>query len=494
MRKLCSALVVFLLLSAIFSSCNSSDTPSIATDTTNSAPTSTQPATEDRLYPDVPDKDYEGYEFRFLTRHCNTDADWIDFQILDIYAESENGDVINDATYRRNKAVEDKYNVVIKEISMNFNNGEFDKTLRATVQTGDNGFDAVMPQPVLARPYVMGGYFINLYEVPYLKLSNPWWNQRGIKDLSIDGKLYYVFGDISTVDEDATSAVLFNKTVLADFGLEDPYELVRNGKWTFDKMLSMMKGVSQDIDNDGKMGESDRFAFIGQVDTMWSLYSAAGERFVGKDDKDKPVITFGDDRSLAVSEKIFDIMYDNSQSLNGHKLNKFNDIVQGMFSENRALFKWSKLNVVRELRAMEGDFGILPCPKYDEAQEEYYSLVTQHTTSYIAVPQSAPDLERTGIILEAMAAESKYTLVPAYYDQALTQKYARDEESKEMLDIIFAGTVFDIGLFYDFGTFPEDFAYLSLKDNRNVVSAFEKKKDVMQQKIDKFTEDYSKLD
>jgi len=61
------------------------------------------------------------------------------------------------------------------------------------------------------------------------------------------------------------------------------------------------------------------------------------------------------------------------------------------------------------------------------------------------VPSNAPNPERTGIILEALAAESRNTVIPAYKETCLKTKFARDDESLGMLDIIFDNVVVDLG-------------------------------------------------
>ena len=61
------------------------------------------------------------------------------------------------------------------------------------------------------------------------------------------------------------------------------------------------------------------------------------------------------------------------------------------------------------------------------------------------IPKTNNKLEMTGAVLEALAYESRETVIPAYYDIALKGKYARDPESVEMLDLIFAGRIYDLG-------------------------------------------------
>ena len=134
---------------------------------------------------------------------------------------------------------------------------------------------------------------------------------------------------------------------------------------------------------------------------------------------------------------------------------------------------------------MEGDFGILPLPKYDVSQEKYRSPVNPYSGAVIGVPPTVSDFERTGIILEAMAAESRYTLLPAYYDTLLMRKYIRDDESSDMLDIIFSNIVYDTGAVYNFGNVFTDFIGLASNNDRNVISLYERRLGVMEKDIAK---------
>jgi len=97
-------------------------------------------------------------------------------------------------------------------------------------------------------------------------------------------------------------------------------------------------------------------------------------------------------------------------------------------------------------------------------------------------------------ILEALSAESKYTLRPAYYDVTLKTKMARDEDSSDMLDIIFRNRVWDIGEISNFGDFGWQLIALSMKNDSNIASLFEKRQGAMQKDIDKAIGKFEALD
>jgi hypothetical protein len=164
-----------------------------------------------------------------------------------------------------------------------------------------------------------------------------------------------------------------------------------------------------------------------------------------------------------------------------------------MFSENRALFSWIRMRIVERLRAMETDFGILPLPKLDKEQSAYITRNNAWTGAGISIPVTASDTDRSGMILEDLAAESRYTLQPAYYEINLRGKFARDEESQEMLDIILSNTAYDLGAIYEFGDITGALT-LGRYDRTDYASAFERVEGRVQTAIDRTIEAYQELD
>lgn len=66
------------------------------------------------------------------------------------------------------------------------------------------------------------------------------------------------------------------------------------------------------------------------------------------------------------------------------------------------MFMSAPLGHLSHLRDFEGNFGVVPMPKLDEAQESYQSMIATWGTLMTTIPSSAKDPERTGIILDAL--------------------------------------------------------------------------------------------
>jgi len=427
-----------------------------------------------KIFPDIPEADYGGHEFKILLalNFVSEDYFWNDFD-----AEEENGDVINDAVYRRNIYVEDKFNVKISTVRksiLDMVEVEGLKSIRIAVQAGDYAYDAALLSTYSACPLAMEGLLMDLNSMSPLDLSKPWWDAKANEDLMIKGKMFYTAGDISNMAGNATNAILFNKKLVQEFGLEDPYPLVKEGGWTFDKLVEMASPVSADLNGDGRYNFDDRYGALIWDNSLMAMVNAVGEQCAKINAGGEIVLTFNSERTLSIFDKFTDFLFDKTKALGYQRQDWAGVRANQMFENNQALFYLKMIDEVPHLRAMEVDFGILPYPKFDESQKNYYNTVDVWHTGFICAPILQEDVSRTGAILEALAAESRYTLRPAYYDLALKSKHARDDESQEMLDIIFSTRNYDVGWMYQIGGYVEELLNLFRNYKKEFTSMYEK--------------------
>ena len=472
-RHLTAAALLLAALLTTASCGDAGDTPAVTDAAANTAATETE-TVDTRLHDAVPDKDFGGKTFDILTAG-NWDNDWT--EIFEFTAEAENGEPINDAIYKRNLAVEDRFNIDIVEINyMGVDNGggtgKGSKFIEKSVMASDFAYDASLMGAYDVSKLAYSGYLMDLAsEVPYIDLSNPWWDQKANTDLAMKGKMFYTTGDISTIDNDCTFCILFNKSLLNTYDMEDPYQLVRDGKWTIDKFIEMASQVSQDLNGDSKYDENDLYGFCIWQDSMMGMINAAGEKFCTINDKGDLELSLNTERSLNMITRYMDLAYDRQLS---YSLYHNTDSIEIMFANDQVLFYSRYLCIIKKYRHMETDFGVLPYPKYDEGQESYYHTVAPYGCSFICVPAVVENVEMTGSVLEAMACESLYTVTPAYYDITLEGKQLRDNESSEMLDIILGSRVFDLGLFYQIGGYNEKIMDLFRYNRKDFTSMCEK--------------------
>lgn len=495
MRKqlIATALLAVTLLGT--ASCGGAGTEASGTDAAvDTAATDTTEAVETRLYDNVPDKDFGGKTFDILTAG-NWNNEWT--EIYDFQAEEQNGEPINDAVFARNLAIEERFNVDIVEINhMGTANGggtgSGAKFIEKSVMASDFAYDASLMGAYDVSTLSYNNYLLDLAsEVPNIDLSQPWWDQKANADLAMKGKMYYTTGDISTIDNDCTFCLLFNKQLLNTYDMEDPYQLVRDGTWTLDKFMEMASQVSQDLNGDSKYDENDLYGFCIWQDSMMGMVNAAGEKFCTINDKGDLELTLNTERTLDMVTRYMTLAYDRQLS---YSLYHNTDAIEAMFANDQVLFYSRYLCIIKKYRDMDTDFGILPYPKYDEKQEEYYHTVAPYGCSFICVPAVVEDVEMSGSILEAMACESMYTVTPAYYDITLEGKMIRDDESSEMLDIILGNRVFDLGLFYQVGGYNEEIMNLFRNNKKDFISMYEKYEKRALKKLEEINEAFDAVE
>lgn len=424
--------------------------------------------------------DYDGYQYRVLDKNV-VDSPW---NTVDVYAQAENGDTINDAVYRRNILVEDKFNITISEIRVD--NPEV--TARTMIMAGNDEFDTMTDGLYMLAALATEGNLIDLSTVDTLELQNDWWDQEMTRDLSIKEKVYFCTGDLSIMDNYGTWCVLFNKDIAQELNMPSLYTSVENGTWTLDMMYAYARSAAQDLNGNGVVDESDRFGFCTEKFNQYGLWAGGGEVIIKKDENDNPVLFTITDRSVSVMEKVSAVMSDKSFAVSSAFTSNGATTKNGIFTNGNALFIFGGMSLISQFRGVEINFGIIPAPKFDEAQNRYYNTYSFWNCTAYSIPVTAPDVSRTGSILEAMAEISKYTLTPAYYDVTLKGKYIRDEESATMLDIILSQRSYDLGNIFDWGGMFSEIMNLHLTTDIGLATLYEKQEKSVRSAIDKFLE------
>ena len=489
MRKHILLLILCAALCAALVSCGG-DTP--AESTTDTTVTTTPEATEDT--PDLPDASTLSLagDFRFL---ISGNWAWNDYE-----ADGEDGTAVDSAIFRRNRYLADNYgvNITNKDIvaySSAMGGGTGFTELYTNYMSGDNVYDAAMVGTYDVANLAYQGVLQDLNDTPYINLKKDYWDQRANADLSVGGRMYYTTGDISLSDNRSTHALIFNKEMIKMYGMDDPYELVRNNEWTLDKFASMVKTVGEDLDQNGEYDQNDCFGLLSANDDKLAMLAAARERIATIGEDGNIALTLYNERTVSIYDKYLALCGDYSHTFNwqfDYRTGKSGNVASNeervaMMNSNRALFYPHMMFYMDYLRDIETDFGILPFPKFDETQEEYGHAVSAWHSEFLCVPRGVADLSRTGLVLEVLAYQGKKLLTPAYYEKTLVGQYTRDEESADMLDIIFATRVFDVGIYYDLGGYTDKICSM-LRLGDTLTNVYETNRGVAERKLEGINE------
>ena len=444
-----------LALSAAFavSSCGGAESAAPSAGEAGSAPNVSAGADEagttaESAKAKIGTEDYGGYEFHIAYEDYGDAA--IAWRIADVDADSQNGDLINDAVYERNLAVEEAFSCRI--VGDPLPQGTVKTTIQKVVTAGDSTYDAHMTTATQQCDMVIGGALVDLRSVPEIDLKASYWSPAFTDGFSISGRTFYATGDICLNDDKSTWSYLFNKKLAENYGLPDMYQVARDGKWTLDLLQSYAQNAAADLNGDGqlKFGE-DQFGLYDQMESSVALYLGTGRKAVDIGADGSVIYNLDSEKSVDVWNRIWEFMQ-NTDYIMHADLGSIDDRwnkVRANFRADQMLFYNVTVSGYTLIRDMETDFGVLPIVKIDESQEGYYSTVQPGNCHCYAIPKSSADISRTGRILEAMAMLSPETLTDAYYSTTLQQKAVRDAESIEMMEMIFANRIFDFGFAYE---------------------------------------------
>jgi hypothetical protein len=448
MKKRITATTLFLLIIAQAVSCGGMGSPS---DTTSMHTADISEVTTEAAYV-YPELDLGGGDFTIL----NGSNTWSIYNALDF--ESLTGETLDDAIYNRNRSLESRYNFNLKVVEYE-QNAKLVPHLRSVVMAGEDIYDAAYCQTNLIGPLISEDFFLNLHNVPGLQLSEPWWDHAVVSEGTIgeNNALYFAASDLQLFGLEGTWCTYFNETMLEDLGLNAPYDLVREGKWTFDRLWEYMK-AGVDLNGD----ESFTFNVDGNsIYGMTSSYAfptaciiSSGERYISKDKNGTPSFALETDRFYRLVDKLAS-MYGSVGEYISKNNSSGKDHYEEIFKAGRALFMGAEIKTAGKLRDFEDSFGIVPNPKLDETQENYYSNLSK-ATLLLTIPTTSADPENAGIILDALSYMSYTDTLPLYYDIRVSQKSLRNDESIEMLAIIRDSRYFDIGDAYGWTTTLQD--------------------------------------
>lgn len=471
-QLLLTLLAASMLLST---SCGSTAAKTESEAQTEAQTTVTETAAEtetERPYYDTEGIDYNGCSFH-MWNYDNININlWAGIP-YDLFVDEQNGDILNDAVYNRNLAVEEKLNITIS--GTNVADANYTADLYNMVAAGEYGMD-LMHAPLRATSNIINQN--SVYDVNTINsfdFSQPWWNQNCNQNMTIHDKLFTVASDASFFDKLSSIVVFYNQQLANNYDLGDLYSMVEKGEWTLDKAIELGASVTADINGDGKYDQNDSVGISCQNDGSYYLMHAFGVQVSDIDQNGELTFQLNSERAMNALTSVYELMGDSSKYFNRQTYGLTLVDAINMFIEGRSLFMMRPLQSLFLMRDMNTDFGIIPLPKYEETQATYYSAVNTIAGTIGMIPRTAEDPERSAVVLSVLACESHYTVMNELYETVLGEKLIRDSRSKDMLDIVFSGLVFDPGLIWNFGDIQTTLLNNKKTDIASMIASTEKK-------------------
>ncbi len=412
---------------------------------------------------DLGEYDFEEYEYRIVTSDGESNM---------YFQEDVGSDVVEAAVYERNRAVEERFNCKIKVV-YDANYMETGSYINMMITTDENAFDIISSHVVSLGGLVPSMLFYNWYDVPNINFDKPWWSDSTKDLLTHYDVCYLAIGDLALSAMNRAYAVFYNKRIAGNYDFPNLYDVVNEGKWTLDKMVELSKDLYEDLNMNGAVDvDDDLFGFLSSNGSPLNTFLWAFDNPIYTNVDGDLQLTYHTEKLSSIFSKLCDTFH----TYRGIQLTRAENVwAPAAFTSGRMAFVTTEIcNALKMYRNMEDEYGIIPYPKWDEAQKEYITM-SDGSHHAMAIPKNIVELEKVGTITEALCAESYKNLFPVYYDTALKVKGARDEESIAMLDMIVESRMFDFG--YVFDNF-RGFSFLMHqqidRNNKNIESVYER--------------------
>ena len=398
MKRVLSMILALMMLCAAFAltACGeASTTPALGTLDTGSGTQGTteaagpiDPNDEDAAKnprPGFENVDFAGHTFLFVSPLGTTDG-WADYEV---YAEEDGAGILDAAINARNNALAEHYDCLIAVEDIDLGKLQDDRN------TNQNRVDLVLTRYNLGGK--AGGDYYDFYDLG-IDLTQPWWDQNFIEDVTINNQLYTMLGSYSLTSFDATWVMFFNKDVkekndqLKDI---DFYQLVYDNEWTLDKFYELIKMARvEDGDQEMKLGTNDIYGLVSSSFGIRGLYFGAGQSYIEKTDAADGSTTFAaafNQSAVDATDIIVDIYADDAVTTTDYQT------VGKQFRSGTTLFAPEVLRYAAAYAGKQGasteaiNIGIIPHPKLNAEQEGYKHNIDNHMI-YLMVPTTCQDL------------------------------------------------------------------------------------------------------
>jgi ABC-type glycerol-3-phosphate transport system substrate-binding protein len=222
----------------------------------------------------------------------------------------------------------------------------------------------------------------------------PEWNQSTLDTFNFGGKSYALSVGINMNN---AQVVFFNKRLFREAGLDQnlPYDMQKDGTWTWENFIDVCKKLTRDTNNDGIF---DTYALPRDLSTdiLDAIISSNGAQYVGRDASGKFV------NATTTPEFVESLQYAiriNNEGVMKPRPEGSNwDWYKAEFADGNVAMRIDESYVWNELGNMRDDWGVVLFPKGPRSST--HRVFTRENVMVIPSIFSAADVDR---IMYAMA-------------------------------------------------------------------------------------------
>ena len=436
--KLVSLLLVLVTVVSAFAACGGNNDPVDNKGTDDSVAT-TQAG--------LPEMNWDNTEYRILGREYSTNM----FKNFEVDYKEMPEDVVGVAVWNRNMALLDKYGIDVVGIFEKDPKGK----AKTSLESGDDIYSLIICPPEELHPFAMEGYLVDMAKAPYIDLDNEAWNSYANKQITMGGKIYYNTNKFLLQDKHRSWSMFYNRTLARELNIGYLEEEVFAGTWTIDKLIEVAKAGSAETDGIDGMTYEDRWGVdLASSYCFTQLLYGGGFRITEIGSSGSPELVGATDHMMSIIDKVYELILNKDDCFTHDTRPVAADNsreAMDIYFQGRAVIMAEALSELDNMGTIDFEFGILPNPKFNEDQDDYYAIPNLTNGSLFAIPATVEDVDFAGFALEAISEESAETTYYSYIETKCKLQDAYDEDAAKCLDIIFNGIVYDIAFTSNIG-------------------------------------------
>ena len=262
--------------------------------------------------------------------------------------------------------------------------------------------------------FITASVLLNLKSLAKSDFSKSYYDTDAIDQATNNTDCYAIFGDYNK-DIASYYCLYINRSLLSAAGYDMPYDKVENGSWTLEDAILLAKEVSDINGNVGGLSANNPEMLAK------AMLNSSGQSSVDSKYAATPTLAYGN----STTDKILDCLRRLSCTMTAN-----NDFIEGKY-----LFRVGTVDDMKEITTMKDDWCVLPLPKTDAAQSEYYTPCNSDHTA-ICVFAGVDDTDKISYAIDGLYAASSGGYMTASYYNELIKTSIRDSSTLDMLDYI----------------------------------------------------------
>ena len=368
-------------------------------------------------------------------------------------------DDLDEVIAMRNEAVAETLNLKIAYQAMASSNYEdcldqFTTAIKEDVEIDLHNYDIVANYAYAGANVAVRDYIANLADkelFPYFEFTLPCWNQAIVETTMVNGKLFYITGDINLSTFDRTMVVFLNKAMYNDKKkADDPEDLqdlalegydfeANNGKgagiaggFTYDDLYRWSSVFEESNNTEGNQHDDfhaisagfssvplDAFPYAWDLEYLTTNADGTHSYNVVSNKKVEEAIVKA--QNLLNSALPSAVGVSNHDDTGNCSLGGYSEPI-AHFAADKSIFALHFLYANEDdntkLREMTSEFGLLPMPKYDDEQLDYGTTAHDSYTLMTVIDHAESSTPTKGDEISAYlqySTEESYTNVRGYY-------------------------------------------------------------------------------